>query len=106
MAIKFGPELIVPLDMCDFTAYTGKNDAGRCIGLGAKVVKNLAEPLKRKGCSLIFDNHFLQLICSKISSVMVLVALQRHELIGKKWPQELKSLSLDRGQHKSVMVNN
>ena len=44
--------------MCNFTVYTGKDDTRRCIGLSAKVVKNLAEPLKGKGFCLIFDNYF------------------------------------------------
>ena len=38
--------------MCDFTV-SGKDDAGGCVGLVAKVVKNLAEPLKGKGYCLI-----------------------------------------------------
>jgi len=91
--------------MCDFAVYTGKDDSGRCVGLGAKVVKNLAEPLKSKGYCLVFDNYFssVDLLQDLFNDGTGCVATTRADR--KKWPQELKSLSLSRGQHKSVIVN-
>ena len=91
--------------MCDFTVYTGKDNTttGRCIGLGAKVVKCLAEPLKGKGYCLVFDNYFssVDLLEELFNDGIGCVATIQADR--KKWPQELKSLVLDRGQHKSMI---
>ena len=77
--------------MCDFTVYTDKDDTGQCVGLGVKVVKSLAEPLKGKGYCLIFNNYF--------SSVDLLQKLFNNGIgcVGhRSWPQELKSLARSR----------
>ena len=80
-----------------------KNNAIRCIGLCTKMVNNLAEPLKGKGCCLITNFSLVDLLQDLFSDGIGCIAMTQADR--RKWPQELKSLLLDRGYHKTVVVN-
>lgn len=92
--------------MFDFMVYTGKEDSGRTHGLGAKVVKDLSENLKGKGHIIIMDNYFssVGLFEDLLDDDIGAVATARSDR--KKWPIELKKLSMRRGESKSKMVGN
>ena len=83
-----------------FEVYTGRKQQGPELGLGARVVRNLAADLKGENYHLYFDNFFssFSLMKSLLDDGIYATATTRPNR--KDFPAELKKLKLKRGEDK------
>ena len=91
---------------CNFEVYVGKSAEGREHGLGGSVVLRMSENITGKNYHLFCNNFFTSSKLLQRLLQLKLYCCGTTNATRKGFPAELKSVALNRGEHRYMQCNN